>query len=43
MKEISNLEMLKRDDILFQVIDDEDEDLLDEMTFEDDEEEYYGN
>jgi hypothetical protein len=31
MEEISNLELLKRDDIMFQVIDEDDEDLLDEL------------
>jgi hypothetical protein len=40
MEEISKLELLKRDDIMFQVIDEDDEDLLDELTFED-EDEYY--
>jgi hypothetical protein len=40
MEEISNLEGLQRDDIMLQVIDEDDEDLLDELTFED-EDEYY--
>ena len=41
MEEVSKLEMLKRDDILFQVIDEDDEDMLDELTLDDDEDDYY--
>ena len=41
MAEVSALEMLKRDDILFQVIDEDEEDMLDELRFEDDEDDYY--
>ncbi|CAB9506567.1 Uncharacterized ACR, COG1678 [Seminavis robusta] len=41
MEEVSKLEMLKRDDILFQVIDEDDEDLLDELALDDDEDDYY--
>ena len=38
MSEISSLEMLKRDDLLFQVVDgDDDEDFLDELGILDDE------
>ena len=42
MGEISALEMLKRDDLLFQVVDEDDEDLLDELgRFDDDDDDYY--
>ena len=39
--EVSALEMLKRDDILFQIIDEDDEDMLDELRIDDDEDDYY--
>jgi len=41
MKDVSSLEMLKRDDILFQIIDEDDEDMLDELRLEDDDDDYY--
>ena len=41
MGEVSTLEMLKRDDILFQVIDEDDEDMLDELRLDDDDDDYY--
>ena len=41
MEEVSALEMLKRDDILFHVIDEDDEDMLDELRLDDDDDDYY--
>jgi hypothetical protein len=47
LKEISSLEMLKRDDLQFEIVDeDEDEDAFDELDMldldDDDDDEYYG-
>ena len=39
MHEVSKLEMLKHDDILFQVIDEDD--MLDELALDDDDEDDY--
>lgn len=40
LKEISSLELLKRQDMLFEIVDEEDE--LDELeTYEDEDDEYY--
>jgi hypothetical protein len=43
MSEISALEMLKRDDLLFQVVDEDEDDMLDELGrgFDDDDDDYY--
>jgi hypothetical protein len=41
MSEVSTLEMLKRDDLLFQVPDEDDEELMDELGILDDEDDDY--
>lgn len=41
MAEVSALEMLKRDDILFQVIDEDDDDMFDELKMDDDDDDFY--
>jgi hypothetical protein len=46
LKEISSLEMLKRDDLQFEIVDEDEEDAFDELDMldldDDDDDEYYG-
>ena len=44
LKEISSLEMLKRDDLMFEIVDEDEEDEYDELDIidDDDDDEYYG-